>query len=128
MKSFRVIALFASLVLAGCASPPLYEWDAYDARTFKMLKSPNAGEEFRVALEAHLTSMQTQKKRPAPGLYAELGTIYLQRGDLSQAVKNYRSEHDAWEESRPFMTALITQLEKRPKPEGSAVPLVDPKH
>jgi len=88
-----------------------------------MLKSPNAGEEFRVALEAHLANMQAQKKRPAPGLYAELGTIYLSLGDVPNAIRNYRSERDAWEESRPFMTALITQLEKRPERVGSPPPV-----
>ena len=119
MKTIRIALLAASLALAGCAAP-LYEWDQYDARTFKTLKSPNASEEFRIALETHLANMRTQKKRPAPGLYAELGTLYLQRDDVDQAVKNYRLEHDAWEESRPLMTALVTQLEKRGRPADAA--------
>lgn len=57
--------------------------------------------------------MEAARQKVAPGLYAELGTLYLQAGDASRAVALYTKERDAWPESRGLMDALITNVGKR---------------
>ena len=49
-----------------------------------------------------------------PGIYAEVGTIYLERGPAT-AVTYYKKERDAWAESRTLMDSMIKALEGKPQ-------------
>jgi hypothetical protein len=59
-----------------------------------------------------LAELESRKVRPAPGLYAELGTLYLENGDRISAARYYTKERDAWPESRYMMDALLANLQK----------------
>ena len=102
------------LLLSGCATRQ-YDWNNYDADLYRYYKEPNSAEAFRVSMETHLESLEQKKLRPAPGLYAELGTLYFERGDRLTAAKYYAKERDAWPESRHLMDALLSNLEKMKK-------------
>jgi len=106
-----LIAL-ASLLLTGCATG-IYQWGGYDALLYQSYKNPEKTLEFRQGLELHITKMEALKQKIAPGLYAELGTLYLQAGDATKAVAMYNKERDAWPESRGLMDALINNVGKR---------------
>ena len=54
----------------------------------------------------------------APGLYAELGTLYLQGGDNARAIVFYTKERDAWPESRTLMDGLIQHAGQAGAPAG----------
>ena len=110
MRLLFVIA--ATAVLTGCAAPRLYEWDDYDARLYRYYKQPNSAEEFRTSMETHFTVLEAKGLRPAPGLYAELGTLHLERGDRLTAAVYYRKERDAWPESRYLMDTMLASLER----------------
>ena len=69
--------------------------------------------EFRQGLELHIAKMEQSQQKTAPGLYAELGTLYLQAGDSTKAVAMYTKERDAWPESKGLMDALINNVAKR---------------
>lgn len=113
MKIF-FIAL-AGLFLTGCANQTgLYQWGGYDAMLYQSYKNPEKAVEFRQGLELHINKMEDSKQKVAPGLYAELGTLYLQAGDATKAVALYTKERDAWPESRGLMDALINNVGKRP--------------
>lgn len=100
------------LFLTGCATG-LYQWGGYDAMLYQSYKNPEKALEFRQGLELHITKMEASKQKVAPGLYAELGTLYLQAGDATKAVELYTKERDAWPESRSLMDALINNVGKR---------------
>ena len=106
------LALF-SLCLVGCATPGLYQWGGYDAMLYASYKSPEKAVEFRQGLETHVTKMEQSQQKVAPGLYAELGTAYLQAGDKTKAVAMYAKERAAWPESKGLMTAMIQNIERR---------------
>ena len=57
--------------------------------------------------------MEQSQQKIAPGLYAELGTLYLQAGDSTKAVAMYAKEREAWPESRYLMDSLINNVAKR---------------
>ena len=59
--------------------------------------------------------MEGSGQKVAPGLYAELGTLYLQLGSAEKAIAMYKKERDAWPESKGLMTAMIQNLERRQK-------------
>lgn len=110
------ILLAAALILAlpGCATQQ-YDWNNYDANLYRYYKDPTSAEAFRTTMEVHLRSLEEKKLHPAPGLYAELGTLYLERGDRDTAASYYRKERDAWPESRHLMDTMLSNLDKMKK-------------
>lgn len=103
----------AAFLVTGCAAPKLYDWGGYDAMLYRSYKNPEKVEELRAELELHIAKIEQTQKKVAPGLYAELGTLYLQAGDSATAVGFYAKERDAWPESRGLMDAMITNVGKR---------------
>lgn len=109
-----LFAVAAVLLLSGCAHRQ-YEWNNYDASLYRYYKEPNSAEAFRLSMETHLKDLEAKNLRPAPGLYAEVGTLYLERGDRLTAATYYRKERDTWPESRHLMDALLINLERMNK-------------
>lgn len=119
-KSKTAVAALAALaacsLFTGCAttSNSLYEWGQYDDKLYQSYAHPEKAEEFRLSLQAHINLMEASSKKVAPGLYAELGTLYLQSGDKKKALVAYDKERAAWPESRGLMDAMIKNLENMP--------------
>ena len=113
-KKLLIAMLVVLSLMGGCASPNLYQWGGYDQALYEGYKDPTKMEALRLKLEAHLSEMEKSKQKVAPGLYAELGTLYLQAGSAEKASSYYAKERDAWPESRVLMTAMIKNLERRP--------------
>lgn len=109
------LSLGVLMVLAGCAKPGLYQWGGYEHKLYSSYKDPAQTEALRISLEKHIAAMEGSKQKVAPGLYAELGTLYLQSGASEKAIAQYTKELDAWPESRPLMTALIQNIQRRAK-------------
>ena len=57
--------------------------------------------------------MDASSQKVAPGLFAELGTLYLQSGDAEKAKVLYVRERNTWPESKTLMNALIQNLDRR---------------
>ena len=112
MRLARFAAILIAVLLSGCAVQR-YEWNQYDQRLYDYYKNPASGEAFVEAMTAHVNALEANGKKPAPGLYAELGTFALTRGDSKQAVGYYSKEMQAWPESKGLMSALIASIEKR---------------
>lgn len=109
-----LLLLVCSLFLTGCANrASIYQWGGYDAMLYQSYKNPEKAVEFRQGLELHIAKMEQSQQKTAPGLYAELGTLYLQAGDSTKAVAMYTKERDAWPESKGLMDALINNVAKR---------------
>ena len=105
----NVFIVVVTLALAACVQR-IYDWNNYDANLYRYYKDPTSAEKFRVGMEAHLKELEEKKQRPAPGLYAELGTLYLERGDRSTAAIYYAKERDAWPESRYLMDTMLQAM------------------
>ena len=106
------------VVLGGCVPPSLYQWGGYDQALYAGYKDPTKMEAMRLKLEAHIAEMEKSGQKVAPGLYAELGTLYLQAGSSDKAIIMYSRERDTWPESRVLMTAMIQNLERRQQARG----------
>ncbi|OUS26522.1 hypothetical protein A9Q99_18510 [Gammaproteobacteria bacterium 45_16_T64] len=110
MKLLVLVAFV--FVMSGC-SRNLYDWGGYNDHLYDYYSDPSTADAFLISLEKHLAKIESAQGTPAPGLYAEVGTLYLQKGDEYQATQFYQKEHDAWPESRYFMATLIKSLNKR---------------
>ncbi len=118
----HLVATAFALSMVGCATkPPLYKWGGYDDLLYQSYKSPDRTEAMRVGLETHLTLLEKEHAVVPPGMYAEIGTIYLEKGDRITAVSFYKKERDTWPESKTLMDSMIKALEKTPA-ESTPVP------
>lgn len=102
-----------ALMLVGCTTRTLYDWGEYEGQLYASYKDPSKIEAMRVGLESHLETMRARGLKVAPGLYAELGTLYLQSGSTDQAIAMYVREREEWPESHNLMNAMIATLERR---------------
>ena len=114
MKTRSVLAplLMVLSLLGGCAAPGLYNWGGYDQALYAGYKDVTKMQVLRINLEAHIGAMEKSNQKVAPGLYAELGTLYLQTGSSDQAISYYSKERATWPESRTLMTAMIQNIER----------------
>ena len=110
MRSTLLIAA-SCLIISSCASTRLYNWGSYEQDLFNYYERPETQEVLIAELEENLQKQAQQGNKPAPGLYAELATLYLEKNDTGTAISYYRKEYDAWPESRPLMQKLIKNLE-----------------
>jgi hypothetical protein len=110
----------AALILAGCASQSQYQWGAYDSLLYAGYKDPAQMEVMKTKLEAHVGELEKSGQKVAPGLYAELGTLYLQAGASDKAIAMYTRERDTWPESRGLMGTMIKNLERRQPAQAEA--------
>jgi hypothetical protein len=111
MKIKLSAALCCAVLLTGCVTNK-YEWGAYNQGLYNYYKNPTTQKDFKKDLTALLQRSEKQNKKPAPGLYAELGTLCLESGDKAGAIANYKKESAAWPESKPLMDTLIKNLDK----------------
>jgi hypothetical protein len=107
MKIFYIAAMAVALV--GCASKnsQMYDWGGYDVLLYRSYKEPATIDATMQKLEAHVLALESRKQKVAPGMYADLGTMYLQAGNREKALINFAKERDAWPESRGLMDAMI---------------------
>ena len=109
--------LVVSCLLSACATNPgLYQWGSYENDLYASYKEPAKTEALRQKLEAQINAQESANARVAPGLYAELGTLYLQKGEPQKAQTFYAKERDAWPESKVLMDAMIQNLDRMKKP------------
>lgn len=112
-----IAAAVAALVLSGCAAQHgLYDWGGYDALLYQSYKDPASAAENMRKLEAHIRNLEQAGQKVAPGLYADLGTMYLQAGNKEKAQENFKKERAAWPESRTLMDALLNNAVKAQTP------------
>lgn len=121
-RTWTIAALAAVLLLSGCANRGnrLYDWGGYDNLLYQHYKDASKAPEVRASLEAHITGLEANKQKVPPGVYAELGTLYLQANERTKAIDFYHREQDAWPESAGLMKAMIASLERRDQPQEIA--------
>ncbi|MCG7489088.1 DUF4810 domain-containing protein [Vibrio sp. Of14-4] len=114
MRNIKLgLCLALLLGLTGCKSTALYDWGEYDENLYEYYHDPIAAKEFPAVLEKHLEQLESKNLRPAPGLYAEVGTFKLKSGDTKEAIAFYKKEASTWPESAPLMDALVKNLERQ---------------
>lgn len=111
IRSF--VALLLLMGLTGCTSTSLYDWGNYEENLFTYYHRPDRQDQVVAEHLQFLAKLEQSNQRPAPGLLAEAGTLLLLQGQTREAIEYYQKEHDVWPESRPMMSALITNLKER---------------
>ncbi len=113
------LALFA-ILLAGCGNAggprSLYYWNGtYSKALYTYLNEEGDATEQISRLE-NLVQTSTQRGyKVAPGLYAHLGLLYLNNGNLDAANTNFDKEVENFPESREFINFIKGSKNLTPK-------------
>lgn len=114
VKGFTCLGLL--LLLSACAQPKqLYNYGDYSNSYYKYKKQ--ATPENRQALIASIEkavdeSEKGQSGRVPPGIFANLGYMYLQDGNSQKAISLFEKEKANYPESTHFMERIIAKIEK----------------
>ena len=111
-----IFTLLACLLLSACATQRTYQWGDYENDLYGSYKDAGQTEVLRLNLEAQIKQLEQSNAKVAPGLYAELGTLYLQKGEAETAKLFYGKGRDVWPESSQLMETLIKNIERMKKP------------
>lgn len=106
-KSYLLLA--GALAVTACATPPRFEYGAYEPTLYAYYKKPEMADKFETALEKAISKGEASG-RLAPGLYAELGYLRLLQGDQPAAVEMFQKEAAAFPEANFFMTTIVRRL------------------
>jgi len=106
------------LALSACATPPRFEWGAYDTQLYRYYKNPTNRADYQQALERAVERGQATD-RVAPGLNAELGFLAYEDGDMVTARQYFEAEMNLFPESREFLQRYMND-------ETTAPSVVDP--
>ena len=104
------LALFA-LLFAGCNQPDtprsLYYWDGtYNNALYTYLNEGGDVNEQISHLENLIQTSIQKGYKVAPGVYAHLGLLYLNNGNLGAANANFDKEVENFPESREFINFI----------------------
>lgn len=105
--SFLLLA--GVLAVTACATPPRFEYGAYEPTLYAYYKKPEMADRFEQALEKAIEKGEASD-RLAPGLLAELGYLQLLQGDQAAAIALFEKEAEAFPESGFFMNAVVSRL------------------
>lgn len=105
----------ALLLFSACsAQPPLYNYEDYSSRYYVHVKEPsdetalNLQKSMEEAIEA---AGESRSGRVPPGMYANLGYIYLKGGQSAKAIEMFNREKQAYPEATQFMDRVIQKAE-----------------
>jgi hypothetical protein len=111
---FMIIAV--AFLMSGCVEQPkpLYSYGDYSESYYTNKKNMN--EESTLKLQKSIEQAiekagESKSDRVPPGMYANLGYMYLKSGNPSGAIANFKKEKSIYPESGHFMDRMIKKVE-----------------
>lgn len=111
-----LLSATAIILITGCVpqSPkPLYNYGNYSDSYYSYKK--NMTPETTLALQNSIEKAiaetdKSESGRVPPGMYANLGYLYIKAGKRSDAIANFTKEKSIYPESTFFMDRLISRI------------------
>ena len=119
MKNNTIISLLAvtaiGFVMSGCGAQPkpLYTYGNYSESYYASKKdvSTNTALKLQKSIEYAIEhANESRSGRVAPGMYANLGYIYLKGGKTDKAIESFNKEKSIYPESAHFMNRMIKKI------------------
>lgn len=107
------LTVLLGLCLSACETTQTgFHWGNYESNLYEYFHTPAHRDEVLQDQLAFIARIEARQQLPAPGIYADTGTMLYLKGDKPRALEFYRKELQAWPESEYLMTTLITNLEQ----------------
>lgn len=116
MKIGLLTITTATFIISGCSlqHKPLYNYGDYSENYYSSKKEPT--QDSALALQESIkraikNTDESRSGRVPPGMYANLGYIYLKAGKTKEAVLNFEKEKATYPESAYFMNRIIKKIQ-----------------
>ncbi len=110
-----IVGLSATALLTGCAMPPDLAWNHYDNHLYNYYGQKMDQNQYMETLLATEKEVKDKHILMSPGIYAEIGTLYLKMGKKDEAIQYYHKEGDTWVQAKPLMDTLIAGIQRTSK-------------
>jgi hypothetical protein len=123
------LTLFVAISLSGCAAPSQYYWGDYSNTLYHFKKTPSDESllKHQQVLENIIEESKKRNLVVPPGVYAELGYIYLKQNKNPLAIQYFKMEKEIYPESALLMHRLENvALIKEKKPEDKTATTAQP--
>ena len=111
-----VAAFSAAFLLSACSNQPkpLYNYGDYSDSYYGAKK--NVSEESMIELQKAIeysieNTAESASGRVPPGIYANLGYMYLKSGKNAEAISYFEKEKSLYPESAHFMNRMIQKIQ-----------------
>lgn len=115
MKKALFLSLsIMALLISGCSGKkPMYEYSNYSQSYYQLKQTGDAEStsKWKTSLEESIEKSNVLAIRVPPGIYANLGYLYLKVGDTQKAISFFKAEKALYPESGVFMDNLIKKAE-----------------
>jgi len=115
MKKVLLLSLSAmALLISGCSGKkPMYEYSNYSESYYQLKQTGDAEStaQWKTSLEDSIEKSNALAIRVPPGIYANLGYLYLKVNDTQKAIAFFKMEKALYPESGVFMNNLIKKAE-----------------
>lgn len=106
-----LFAIGVSTLVAGCAKPPQehYHWGQYEALILGMYTEPGSADPLTQIekLTADIQQAEADGKPTPPGIYAHLGMMYAENGDIARAEEAFLEERNRFPEAAVFIDGMM---------------------
>jgi hypothetical protein len=92
----------------------MYNYGDYSASYYKHKKqaTPETRQALMVSMEKAINDVNKSKSgRVSPGMFANLGYMYLENGANQKAISLFEKEKETYPESTHFMERIIAKVE-----------------
>jgi len=116
-KNYTAVVTLSVMILtfSACTSPkPLYNYGEYSESYYALKKEATAESalEYQKALEYCISGAnESRSGRVPPGMYANLGYLYLKAGQNNKAIESFTKEKSVYPEATYFMDKMINKIE-----------------
>jgi hypothetical protein len=103
-----------ALLISGCSGKkPMYEYSNYSESYYQLKQTGDAEStaRWKTSLEDSIEKSNVLAIRVPPGIYANLGYLYLKVNDTQKAISFFKMEKALYPESGVFMDNLIKKAE-----------------
>ena len=109
------ISVSCWLFLNGCAQKQVYYFGEYSNTLYSSEKNQDEASllKHKQELEKIISESEKRKLLVPPGIFAELGFIYLKTNNSKEAINLFRTEAETYPESKLLMDRLIKMAEKK---------------
>ena len=114
MKNILLFIVFLLIVSSiGCAPKQMYYWGNYSDTLYAYKKDSNDKTLLKHMQELNKIVEESDKRnnRVPPGVYGELGYLYLKTNKTKEAIKYFKLEKQLYPESTILMDRLIQKFE-----------------
>jgi len=112
-----LVPMVVASLLVGCGAEPakpLYSYGNYSDSYYAYKKNMNPESTLALQKSIEQTIENTDNGRSGrvpPGMYANLGYLYLKAGKPNDAIASFTKEKNVYPESALFMNRLINKIE-----------------